>query len=133
MIKNKITGDRYIGKTIRTYQERYQEHIQAAYNNEDTILSENIREFGKNNFEVVFGKNNFEVGPLATDIPTPEELAIVEEYYIDLYQTQYPQGLNNSPGGNQTTDTLKTDNLDFNYSPPDMTEEINETFKNLDL
>ena len=124
MIKNKITGDRYIGKTIRTYQERYQEHIQAAYNNEDTILSENIREFGK---------NNFEVGPLATDIPTPEELAIVEEYYIDLYQTQYPQGLNNSPGGNETTNTSKTNDIDFNYSPPDISEEINETFKNLEL
>ena len=124
MIKNKITGDRYIGKTIRTYQERYQEHIQAAYNNEDTILAQNIREFGQ---------NNFEVGPLATNIQTPEELAIVEEYYIDLYQTQYPAGLNNSPGGNETTNTTDPSETDFTYNPPDITDEINETFKNLEL
>lgn len=124
MIKNKITGDRYIGKTIRTYQERYQEHIQAAYNNEDTILAQNIREFGQ---------NNFEVGPLATNIQTPEELAIVEEYYIDLYQTQYPAGLNNSPGGNETTNTTDPSETDFIYDPPDITDEINETFKNLEL
>jgi len=112
IIKNFANGKYYIGKTIRKdsskkesnqiVQRRFQEHIREAFDqNSPTYnycLSRAMRKWGIQAFDVAI---------LADHIPD-DDLLLVEEHYIDLYNTTDPDiGYNTSSGYNDNSDIEK--------------------------
>lgn len=75
------SGGRYIGKTEFDEQIRWYDHINAAYNQNDsqfnTPLSKAIRKYGANNFIVEILENNI----------ASENLSCREQYWIDYYKS----------------------------------------------
>lgn len=93
IIKNFANNKIYIGKTERSVEERFREHLQESrHNNSPTYnycLSRAIRKYGENAFDVAI---------LAEDVPI-DKLDIVESHYIDMYNANNPEfGYNVSPG-----------------------------------
>jgi hypothetical protein len=81
MIKNKITGESYIGQSIQPYRRRT-EHFSKLTKNYNQItpprLQSAIKQHGKICF--VFG---------VLEYCSKEELLAKEKYYIDLYKPEY--------------------------------------------
>lgn len=98
MIKNIINNKRYIGLTRRSSHERFQEHLRKAFQSDSPTYKNRLsKEIRAHNIEA------FKLGILAENVPD-DELEIVEEYYIDLYNTtDLNIGLNQSPRANVTT------------------------------
>ena len=106
IIKNFANNKIYIGKTEREgdvdeiAKKRFQEHIQESFN-ENTkaytyCISRAIRKWGVQAFDYAI---------LARDIPS-EDLLLVEEHYIDMYNACDPKcGYNMSSGGNDNSDS----------------------------
>lgn len=93
IIKNFVNGKIYIGKTERSVEERFREHLQESRHPNsptyDYCLSRGIRKYGENAFDVAV---------LAENIPI-EKLDLVEAHYIDMYNANDPEfGYNISSG-----------------------------------
>lgn len=93
IIKNFANNKIYIGKTERSVEERFREHLQESrHPNSSTYnycLSRAIRKYGENAFDVAV---------LAEDVPI-EKLDLVEAHYIDMYCSDSPKiGYNVSKG-----------------------------------
>lgn len=93
IIKNFANNKIYIGKTERSVEERFREHLQESrHPNSPTYnycLSRAIRKYGENAFDVAV---------LAEDVPI-EKLDLVEAHYIDMYCSDSPKiGYNVSKG-----------------------------------
>lgn len=93
IIKNFANNKIYIGKTERSVEERFREHLQESrHPNSPTYnycLSRAIRKYGENAFDVAI---------LAEDVPI-EKLDLVEAHYIDMYCSDSPKiGYNVSKG-----------------------------------
>lgn len=93
IIKNFANNKIYIGKTERSVEERFREHLQESrHPNSPTYnycLSRAIRKYGENAFDVAV---------LAEDVPI-EKLDLVEAHYIDMYCSDNPKiGYNISKG-----------------------------------
>lgn len=54
LITNRYTGDRYIGKTSRTIESRWYQHVKNAEYGLDTFLYRAIRKYGKESFTIEF-------------------------------------------------------------------------------
>jgi len=81
MIKNLITGERYIGQSIKPYGRRVQHFSNLSYNTNQISnpqLQEAMKQYGKTYF--VFG---------VLEHCDKEELLAKEQYYIDLYKPEY--------------------------------------------
>lgn len=92
-ITNKINGKIYIGKTIRTPYERWQEHVRESLLDVDSEipLHKAIRKYGKENFTI-------EV--VETNISTLEELNQKEKQYIKIFDSKvHHHGYNVADGG----------------------------------
>ena len=81
MIKNKLTGECYIGQSTKPYRRRV-EHF-SIYNGEKSVsyakrLQNDIKQLGKNAF--LFG---------IIEYCNKQELADKEQYYLNLYKPQY--------------------------------------------
>lgn len=95
------SGGKYIGQSSRPENIRWKEHCKDAYNkNSDcynSILSQAIRQYGKDNFSVEI---------LEEDIPI-EQIDEKEQYYIQKYNTFYKNnpkfGYNMTLGGQSGT------------------------------
>lgn len=88
---SKTTGKSYIGQTCRLKQ-RIWEHQRSNLDHEDSILHKEIHRLGNKDFE-------WDV----LDSTTSKEKALeLEEYYIKKYNTQHPNGYNETAGGNNT-------------------------------
>jgi len=95
------SGGKYIGQSSRPENIRWKEHCKDAYNkNSDcynSILSQAIRQYGKDNFSVEI---------LEEDIPV-EQIDEKEQYYIQKYNTFYKNnpkfGYNITLGGQSGT------------------------------
>ena len=102
LIKNFANGKRYIGQTIQSSQERFSQHIREAYAKNrkeyNYCLSRGIRKYGK---------ESFDFGILAEQVPI-DILDLIEEHYIDLYNTTDPKyGYNMSIGHRDTSNFKK--------------------------
>lgn len=51
-IKNEITQDIYVGKTIKTIEERFRRHIYISRYDSKTHLHRSIRKYGEDNFTI---------------------------------------------------------------------------------
>lgn len=54
LITNQLTGDRYIGKTTRTMEERWYQHKKNAEYGHDTYLYRAMRKYGVEHFKVEY-------------------------------------------------------------------------------
>lgn len=54
LVTNLINGDRYIGKTSKTLEERWYYHCKTAEYGSDTYFHKAIRKYGSENFKVEF-------------------------------------------------------------------------------
>lgn len=91
IIKNYINNKVYIGQTIQSIEKRFYQHINPHGNNNKQIICKAIKKYGKDNFYIELIKDN---------IQTYEELNNFEIFYIDYYNSIYPNGYNMCPGGN---------------------------------
>lgn len=89
IITNKISGEQYVGQTIKGAQKRFREHISYAKKCKGSLLHFKIREYGSENFFV-------EV--IESSVPYVE-LDNKEIYYIEKLQTLAPNGYNVHRGG----------------------------------
>lgn len=91
---NKTNGKKYIGITSRTMKGRKQSHIYEAYNekgeNYNTPFKRAIRKYGIDGFEEEVLHDNV----------TQEQASVLEQHYIEKYQTYYKY--QNSNGYNAT-------------------------------
>ena len=98
IIKNFVNGKRYIGQTVQSSQERFSQHIREAYTKGrkeyNYCLSRGIRKYGEESFDYA----------VLADKVHLDDLDLVEEHYIDMYQSNDPEiGYNVSPGGSNTS------------------------------
>ena len=89
-ITNKINEKIYIGKTIRTLEKRKEEHIKAAKENKNFILSRAINKYGIENFE-------FEI---LEEVDDENNLSLLEQNYIKKFNSYI--GFNDCNGYNMT-------------------------------
>ena len=90
---NKITGQSYIGKTIRKFQDRYNEHKRDC----QTYLANNKTTSPFYNAIGIYGWDNFSLEIVEDNIPN-EKINEKEQYYIALYDT-HQNGYNATIGG----------------------------------
>lgn len=89
LITNKLNGKKYVGKTSRGYKKRFYEHCNGVEFGTYSYISNAIRKYGKENFEV----------ELIKQVPE-SEWKYWETYYIKKFQTLYTQnGYNITKGG----------------------------------
>lgn len=88
-ITNLINNKIYIGKTNYSIETRWNQHICAAYSqnniNYNNILHKAIRKYGKENFQI----------EKIDEIDNDKELSILEQYYIQKYNSCILQENNN--------------------------------------
>lgn len=89
-ITNTITGECYIGQTVRSVERRFEEHKQGTRQAKYKMskLQKAMEEYGKRNFTVEL---------IEDEIETIEELCEKEKYYIQKYNATFDY--NNSSGG----------------------------------
>ena len=102
IIKNFANGKYYVGQTVQSSQERFSQHIREAYTKGrkeyDYCISRGIRKYGKESFDFAV---------LAEQVPL-DDLTLVEEHYIDMYNTTDPKyGYNMSIGHSDTANFRK--------------------------
>lgn len=93
VITNLNNNKKYVGLTIKTAEQRFEEHISNSSKGMNTILCKAIRKHGRENFIV-------EV--LETKIDNAEELKEREKYWIkelDTYSFTGGHGYNMTIGG----------------------------------
>lgn len=91
LIRNRINGKVYVGKTVKSVQRRWKEHLYTARNGGRTRLSTAIRKYGEDGFDVTI---------LVQDIGSAEELNTLEITYIAKYRSmEVALGYNIARGG----------------------------------
>ena len=88
-ITNTVNGKIYVGQTVRTLEERKQQHIRIAKSGHKNHLYNAMRKYGIENFK--FEK--------ICDVDNIEDLNILERYYIAKYNC-IKDGYNMVDGGN---------------------------------
>lgn len=106
IMKNFVNGKYYIGQTVQSGQERFSQHIREAYakgrKEYNYCISRGIRKYGKEAFDFAI---------LAEKVPI-DILDLIEEHYIDLYNTTDPKyGYNMSIGHRDTANFKKYHNI----------------------
>jgi group I intron endonuclease len=108
LIKNKINGKLYIGQTIRKdLYDRWKQHKSCKKDTVGNYLY---------NAYIKYGIHNFDYKLIC--ICFDDDCNKYEEYYINKYNSMYPNGYNLKPGGNnhklskETKQLLKENNKD---------------------
>ena len=89
LILNKINGKKYVGQTVQPLKVRFKEH---ARKKDNTLISNAIRKYGK---------ENFYCGVIKTCL-SKEELDYREKFFISALHTKKPYGYNLTDGGEGT-------------------------------
>lgn len=89
-ITNKINNKSYIGKTTKTIEERWKEHLDESFNNSYYLIHKAIRKYGVENFIID------QIEECSNDI-----LSQREQYWIKILNTYYKNnyGYNMTLGG----------------------------------
>jgi group I intron endonuclease len=96
-IKNLVNGKEYVGQTTSSVDQRFKMHCTEKRNRH---ISNAIRNYGKENFEIV----------VVAEASNQVELNDLERHYVLQFDTMYPKGYNHRAGGNQNgicSDELK--------------------------
>lgn len=87
-IKNKLDGKKYVGKTIKTIENRFKRHIKKSESEDRQHVHNAIRKYGKENFKCY----------LLEDVSNKEMLSEREMYWIKELDTKNT-GYNETDGG----------------------------------
>lgn len=96
-ITNKINNKIYIGKTIKSIEERFDAHIKCAKNKINRHLYDSMNHYGYENFEVT----------LVEKCATIEHLNERERYWVAEFDCLTPRGYNMTLGGDGGNTLLK--------------------------
>lgn len=100
-IQNKTNCHAYIGQTIRTPQERWDEHIRSSFNGCGThAINKAIQKYGSDGFDYIIEEEIEE----ENRIDLVKELNALEISYIEKFNS-YEDGYNMTKGGNYTHNT----------------------------
>jgi len=102
-ITNRVNGKQYIGQTLRTVQNRFNEHKKIYMKNPYNLyLYTAMKKYGINNFDVS------EITKIISDtkIGLKQSVNKSEIYYIDKLNTLKPNGYNMVPGGDCAGNTF---------------------------
>lgn len=88
-ITNLINNKVYIGQTIQKFKNRIIEHKKRMKNGTNTPLYNSLRKYGIENFK-------FEI---IEEVLSKEELNQKEIYYIEKFNSLFPNGYNLTSGG----------------------------------
>lgn len=88
-ITNLITNKVYIGQTTQKFKNRINKHKERMKNGKNTPLYNSLRKYGIENFK-------FEI---IEEVSSKEELNQREIYYIEKFNSFYPNGYNLTKGG----------------------------------
>ena len=117
IIKNFVNNKIYIGQTITGSQNRFTQHLNEAF-------AENRKEYNYYLSRAIrkYGKEAFDFAILAENVPE-EDLNLIEEHYIDLYDSTNPDvGYNVSTGSNDTSQFEKYQELEIDDEDVDFEE-----------
>lgn len=90
LVTNKINGKQYVGQTVRSVADRWVRHVSASKTQQDNNYFHNaIRKYGRDSFEIT----------ILEEVEKASELDAKEQYYIEKYNTYYPNGYNTTRGG----------------------------------
>ena len=87
-IKNLINGKEYIGQTTNSISYRFSSHCKE---NRNRHISNSIKTYGKDNFSI----------EEICSAQSKEDLNFLESFFVNHYNTMYPNGYNHRAGGNQ--------------------------------
>lgn len=112
IMKNKINGKKYVGQTIQEKPDiRVQQHFMEAYEKNrvgyNRCLNRGIRKYGA---------DAFDWGVLADNIEDEDKLNLLEEYFIDIYNSKTPYGYNMNDGGRNRNSDVNVEIPDDDYS-----------------
>lgn len=131
-IKNKLNNKIYVGQAVSHrlnkekyryfgYDGRFKDHISEAISNSKknqcTYLNNSIRKYGQDNFLVEL-----------IETCDKNESDNKEIYYIDKYNSIYPNGYNLTKGGKNFKNNIKI--IDDNLSNPKLNEKQNKRGRN---
>lgn len=85
-ITNKINGKKYIGKTERTLEDRFEGHLRGAKYGNQTYLYRAMRKHGEDNFVI-------------EQIEECQNVDEREQFWITEFDTLIPSGYNMTKGG----------------------------------
>lgn len=126
LMKNFSNGLNYIGQTVQSSQERFSQHIRESKAKDrkeyNYPISRAIREYGEEAFDFAI---------LADNVPA-EDLDLVEEHYIDMYDSTNPEyGYNVSKGHNDTSNFKKYRKKEKNHIQEITDDDIDRILKEL--
>lgn len=90
LIKNKVTGQHYVGQTIWDFNTRYKAGNWSRLTHNRYLKASATK----------YGKEAFEVSILEEGQYSREELDRLETHYMKMYESIYPSGFNFKEGGN---------------------------------
>ncbi|MBR1647478.1 MAG: GIY-YIG nuclease family protein [Selenomonadaceae bacterium] len=93
LIWNMVNGKRYVGQTIQTLEDRFNQHARS-----DSFIGKAIRKYGR---------ENFRYGVIKT-CASKEELDECERYFIAALKSKAPYGYNLTDGGEKSSGTHHT-------------------------
>jgi len=91
-IVNTVNGKMYVGKTIQSLEKRWYHHKYDSYSPKriKSLINKEI---------LVYSHNNFQLEVLS-QCDSLEQLNDAEKYFIDHFQSTFPNGYNLTHGGN---------------------------------
>lgn len=112
IMRNKTNGKKYVGQTIQEKPDiRVQQHFTEAYDQNkrayNRCLNRAIRKYGVDAFDWAV---------LASDVDDLDKLNLLEEYFIDIYNSKTPYGYNMNDGGENRGGDLDIKIPDDDYS-----------------
>lgn len=115
-ISNINTGKCYIGKTTKSIEERFKNHLYSSKHGSNTILHKSIRKHGIDVFDIEIIEN------------CCENIDEREKYWINEFDSMMPNGYNMTTGG-EGGDTSKSKNwIDGMKKRKDMSGENNPMY-----
>lgn len=95
LVQCKVNGKRYVGQTIKTVEERFNEHAKCKKN---MLISKAIQKYGKENFRYGVIKS----------CASKAEMDYWEKYFIVALKSKVPYGYNLTDGGEGTSGIERT-------------------------
>lgn len=96
LITNRITGDRYVGKTSRTIEDRWYQHKKNAEYGQETYLYRAMRKYGIDNFTIEHLSDGLD----------EEEILLIDQLHPEYNMTSGGDGGNTSNSPNYVNGML---------------------------
>lgn len=104
LITNNINGKRYIGKTLKSLEERWYQHCKNAEYGSETYLYRSMRKYGSENFKIEYLQDGLD----------EEEILCIEQFLPEYNLTKGGTGGDTSKSPNFRKAMIERDNSGSN-------------------